>query len=378
MNKEKLMEIQKTIAEWQGRAKEKQKHASKELGPLFRKNERKEPGKFIESSYLYIRSCDADQGFRPIPCPVFWLSPDIRVTPISGVGSPTRELVAGEAYRLTALVRNRGDLTVPAAKVEFFLVNPTLGFDTRFATRIGVGQTWVDAYGAAEISVDYMVPPDLSGHYCLFARVFSFSPLDLPVSDYALSPPMDRHVVQQNLTIIAGAQSLTMDVIHLPNAAELIELIPMKLADVGRVRNEMVAHLRPVSPTIATELIQKFKFSFEPGRSKGVSTKAEAQKNGLMLISDSDQGFPLKQQAALTKSWLSMQGAIARGKGDLQEFRKLENEYRAMTETQLRSQLRIDIPDVGLKPDQAVAYHVRRTDRTTGMVTGGVTLLVTG
>jgi hypothetical protein len=133
-----LTEVREYISELRIRAREAQSEALNDLNPLFAKDNEKAPQNFIESSYLYMRSCDADTGARPFPCPAFWLSPDLRVAPISNLGMPTRELRVGETYRITATVRNRGDLIVPSAKVEFSLATPALGWDTRFAGKIGV------------------------------------------------------------------------------------------------------------------------------------------------------------------------------------------------------------------------------------------------
>ena len=81
-----------------------------------------------------------------------------------------------------------------------------------------------------EVSLDYVVPPALSGHRCLFARVFSFSPLDLPIDDFALDPRIDRHVGQLNLYDRRAGDELHLDWIHLANAAERLEVVPMASA----------------------------------------------------------------------------------------------------------------------------------------------------
>ncbi len=219
MREDTRTRLQDYIEELERRAAKSQAEARKTLNPLFTKDDRNRPPRdFVDSSFMYMRSCDADTGSRPIPCPVFWLSPDLRVAPLSNLGMPTQTLTAGTTYRFTATVRNRGDLPVPSAKVEFYLVNPSLGFDTRYATKLGVAADRVQAYGASEISIDYTVPPSLAGHRCLFARVFSFSPLDLPLDDYALSPVPDRHIAQLNLNIVANGDKLLIDWFHLPNA----------------------------------------------------------------------------------------------------------------------------------------------------------------
>ena len=76
------------------------------------------------------------------------------------------------------------------------------------------------------------------GHRCLFARVFSFSPLDLPLDDYALSPVPDRHIAQLNLNIVANGDKLLLDWFHLPNADEQLELVPMTAPMIRALRLE--------------------------------------------------------------------------------------------------------------------------------------------
>ena len=129
-----------------------------EVEPLFHNNdqrERRPPRHFVDSSFLYIRSFDGDVGARPFANQVFWLSPDITASPISSLGAYTQTLNAGETYALTCAVRNRGDLAVPSAKVEFWLTDPSLGFDTRYATHLTLGRvpsTWVNAYGSSQVT----------------------------------------------------------------------------------------------------------------------------------------------------------------------------------------------------------------------------------
>ena len=89
-------ELQAYIDELRGRAKESQADARETLNPLFdRDRQNRPPRDFVPSSYLFVRSCDADVGSRPVPCPAFWLSPDVRVAPLSNLGMPTRDLTRG-------------------------------------------------------------------------------------------------------------------------------------------------------------------------------------------------------------------------------------------------------------------------------------------
>ena len=374
-----LSDIQDYIAELRARAEKSQADAHKNLNPLFRgRNDRKDgPGDFIDSSYLFMRSCDADQGGRPFPCSVFWLSPDLRVAPLSNIGAPTHSLQAGDAYRLTATLRNRGDLMVPSAKVEFWLTNPSLGFDTRFATKIGVAAGRVQAHGATEITLDCIISPSIAGHRCLFARAFSFAPLDIPVDDFALNPVIDRHVAQLNLTIVGQSSVIKLDWIHHRNAAERLEIVPMALTTIQALRTEAMTPLKLMSGAKLTALIGKIDIRLaEPSDDKTVVT-AKRGENGLQLISKNDDALGLGQQAELIQQ---VQAAIAMTetkRGDPKKFRKLFAAYRAMTAQSHRTVIELSIPDLGLRKTQGAPLQILRRNAATGEVLGGIGFVIT-
>ena len=220
------------VAELRKRREAYSEEALARLREVFHRRDRKPPEVFHDSSFLYIRSFDGDIGIRPFSGIVHWHSPDLLVSPITSVGAYTTTLQAGDTYVIRTVLRNRGDLAVPSAKVELFLTDPTLGFDTRFATRLtGLGNVpsaWVTSGGSAAAEFAYTVPPTEAGHKCLFARCFSFSPLELPIDDFALDPRLDRHVAQQNLNIVGQAQAFAFNLVHRPNARIRIALRPLQ------------------------------------------------------------------------------------------------------------------------------------------------------
>lgn len=375
-------QIKTYIAELNARAAKSQAEARRRLNPLFgRDDRRKGPDGFVESSFLYMRSCDADTGSRPIPCPAFWLSPDLRVAPTSNLGVPTRLLQAGQTYRLTATLRNRGDLIVPSAKVEFWLVTPSLGFDTRFATKIGVVAGMVMPYGAVELGLDYTVPPSMSGHRCLFARAFSFAPLDIPVDDYALNPVIDRHVAQLNLDIVAQATTFSLDWVHHRNAREALEIVPMEAATLRAIRRE---EMTPIALTAArprgglAELTRRIEITAKLPEGPGLSVRTERSENGLMLASQDREAYGIDTQLGLTKSAQALIAAMEKGKQIGDEGRKVLREYRAMTAQTVRTQVELALPDLGLKPNRGIALTLQRRDLASGAITGGIALVIVG
>ena len=370
-------EIREYIEELRRRAKESQTEARRTVNPLFSGDDRARPPRdFVESSFLYMRSCDADVGSRPMPCPVFWLSPDLRVAPLANLGMPTRELTAGGTYRFAATVRNRGDLPVPSAKVEFYLSDPSLGWDTRVSTKLGVATGRVQAHSAGEAALDYTIPATLSGHRCLFARVFSFSPLDLPVDDFALNPLIDRHVAQLNLNIVPQASALGINWIHHRNAAELLEIVPMTARVTRPLRVESITALTLIGAKQWLAVEDQLELDFEAG--EGGAVKARRTDRGLELRSRDDKAVALERQADLTKRVRSALRALEIGRADAAKFEKLFKEFRAMTAQTVRSRLTLGLPDAGLGPGQAIGLNVTKRDIGTGEVTGGIGLFVTG
>lgn len=372
-----LEEINRYIEELGRRAKDSQAEAGQELNPLFDREEQGRPPRdFVPSSFLYIRSCDGDDGRRPVACPAFWVTSDLRVAPTANLGVPTHDLRAGVTYRFTAIVRNRGDLPVPSAKVEFYLANPTLGFNTLAATKLGVATARVQAYGAAEAAVDYMIPPAVSGHRCLFARVFSFSPLDLPLSDLALDPTVDRHVAQLNLNIVASASTFALDWIHRRNAADRLEIVPMTAQELRPLRFEALTALNLVDGDRWTEVQDRLELEFEPA--EGPAIDAQRTDGGLELFSQDGDAVSLDRQAELTDRVLEALRALDSGRAEAGRFKELFREFRAMSAETVRSRVTLRLPDVPLEGGEAVGVNLIGRNMATDRVTGGIGMFVTG
>lgn len=230
------------------RRRQAYEQATDVLQKEFKRRDRRPPQHFRDSSFLYIRSYDADQGVRPFSNIVHWRSPDLVLSPVTSVGAYTTTLNAGETYLVRCALRNRGDLAVPSAKVELFLTDPTLGFDTRFATNLTLGKVpsaWIGSMASAVAEFPWMVPPSEAGHKCLFGRVFSFSPLERPIDPYALDPRIDRHVAQQNLNIVGQAQSFSFKLVHAPVSRTRIKLRPMSPEGLLGLRHPVLADVRP-------------------------------------------------------------------------------------------------------------------------------------
>ena len=358
--------------------------AEHEIQPLYENNdqrERKPPGFFVDSSFLYMRSFDADNGVRPFPNQVFWLSPDIQISPITNLAAYTRSLNAGETYNIRCTVRNRGDMTVPSAKVELWLTDPSLGFDTRWATHLTLGHvpsTWVTANTTAVVNFQYMVPPLESGHKCLFGRVFSFSPLDIPVDDFLLDPRIDRHVAQQNLNIVRQGEPLQFNWIHPPNADQEIEFVPMLPEELLALRHPVLADVTPFPDIPRNEWALRTQTELVHA---DVDVEISPENNSLFAVARMAGAIDGQAHRDLRNAVLEVLGAVHAGKTHMADHHDLLAEFREVNGQAQRSIMLMHAPDLGLEEGQAVGVHLRAIDRThqgEGEVLGGFTMLVVG
>ena len=370
------------IADLRKRREAYNQDALGQLAEAFRRKERKPPDVFHDSSFLYIRSFDGDIGNRPFSSVVFWHSPDLLLSPVSSVGAYTTTLQAGESYVIRTVLRNRGDLAVPSAKVELYLTDPTLGFDTRFSTRLTtlghVPSAWVPAGGSAAADFVYTVPPTESGHKCLFARTFSFSPLEMPVDDFALSPPIDRHVAQQNLNIVGQAQAFAFNLIHQPNALIRIGIRPLLAEEMLAIRHPVMADVRPAAefPRRGWGRLTAMKLS-EPGAE---AIRIEEDPEGLNLAAEDPAGFDLGTQRELGLAVRNVLAEVDAGKTKMSQHRDLLAKHREMTAQARRSRFEMTVPDIGLHEGEAIGLELTATDQNLDpeQPFGGVLIIVVG
>lgn len=361
--------------------REKQRAGAPELAELFRGHERLPPTEFHESSFLYLRSYDGDLGARPFGGVVHWHSPDITLSPLSGVSAYTTTLEAGETYLVRCWLRNRGDLAVPSAKVELFLTDPTLGFDTRFATNLTLGRVpsaWVASGGSAAVEVRYTVPPAEAGHKCLFARAFSFSPLELPLDDHQLDPRLDRRVAQQNLNIVAPSEPFPFQLIHAPNARVRLALRPMEPEALLALRHPVLADVRPAREfprrgwgrLAGIELID----------AGGGEVALEPTHEGASFVASDPEGLDLEAQRELRDTVLDLLRAVDAGRAQMADHRDLLARFRAMNAEARRSALALNVTDLGLGRGEAVGVDLVALDesRRRPEAVGGITLVVVG
>lgn len=350
-----------------------------ELAAMLRKRDRKPPRRFNDASFLHIRSMAADGGARPLPGGVFWLSPDITLEPATAPGPMPAEIQAGHTYRVRCTVRNRGDVGAPAAKVELFLTDPSLGFDTRFATNLTIGQVpsaWVGSGASVPVEFLWTVPPSEAGHKCLFARVFSFSPLDVPADPHLLDPRLDRHVAQRNLNIVAQGQKYTFKMVHGGNARLRLGFRPIGAEELMKLDHGALEQVVP-----ARELRR-----IEWGRMLGIELadgpgSAELQRldDGLMLHARGD-GPSHDERLKLLRRARAAMGRDEEGRHTRVRRHDLTEVLRALADAQVASTFTATIPDLGLQPGEAAGVHLTAIDEGAEELgpVGGIALVVTG
>jgi len=340
------------------------------------KDKRPKPDYFRESSFLYIRSYNGDIGVRPFSGIQFWKSPDINISPLGNSATTTTELVAGQTYTIRCRLNNRGDLMIPYPKVEFFLTDPTLGFNTTVAEILGLTQLPAILLPASnnEVRFNYTVPASEAGHKCLFARTYSFSPLDKPFDLHALNPRIDRHIGQKNLNFIAQATPYSFNLVHQVNANETIEFRPMTKNAVLDIQHPALKELK-VTTLKKKEMLSKIKIVLSARTSHEVSMKKRKAK---YFITTSGKGISLERQAAIHKKTDAILKSVQAGKGSHQKFKKQLKTFNDMNRRAALTKMQIQIPDFGMRKGAAVGFEIINRNTLNGKIKGGITIVAMG
>ena len=367
------------IKERAAKQSERNRAKLKELFGRAGREGRKPPEDFGDSSYLYVRSTSADSGARPLPNgTVFWLSPDIRIRPLTGTGSYTTTLEAGKSYMVEVHLRNRGDIPVPSAKVELFLTDPTIGFDTRFATLHGVGSTWVPGVGSGVVTIPFRVPAAESGHKCLIVRAFSFSPMDLPLDDTALSPPVDRHVAQLNINIVASSSAMIVpfQLVHLANFQGQLRFRAATQREILGAGHALFAETEFIeTPRLPLQLMRQAGINHVGG---GDTHRLTMENDGRVIrLSSEGDGPSLDDQKVHNARMAEALELIGAGKAKPSEFRDLLRERRKFATANVVDRFELKLPQIGVEKGQSMAVHLE-TVSVFGETVGGITLALTG
>ena len=335
--------------------------------------DRKPPENYQDTSFLYIRSYEGDNGTRPGQNVAYWRSPDVNVSPLSSLYSYTTELNVGTLYNVNCVVHNAGDLIVPSAKVEFYLVTPSLGMDTRYGKKLGVTSTWVNSYSSSEVNIQYLIEPSDAGHKCLFARVFSFSPLDIPIHDTLLNPRIDWRIGQKNLTIAAQGTQMQLNLLHMPQSIISINFMPINREAILTMKHPAITDFKVIEHRVSR--MNRFKVGFFE-RQANATLRTE---RGITFFRSSGEGkFNLDRQKEIGGRMNKIYNEINLGRAKASEFKEEIKEYRQMNLENSMTLLSLRIPNLRLREGEMTGFDVVATNHINGEVLGGITLLVTG
>jgi hypothetical protein len=267
-------------------------------------------------------------------------------------------------------------LAVPSARVELYLADPTLGFDTRSARNLTLGKVpsaWVKSGGSAAAAV---LPAD-AGHKCLFARAFSFSPLEMPIDDFALDPRLDRHVAQQNLNIVSQGDAYGFNLVHAPNARLRLDLKPMTPEALLGLCHPVLADVQPAAEFPRRGWVRLARVEAVEGEHP---ITVERLREGMSVQSTDRAGLSLAQQRRLNSSLRKVLAAVQAGKASMADQRELLGSFRKMNAEARLSKFSMQVPDIGLRPGQAVGLQITSVDENSEPqeVVGGITMVIAG
>lgn len=370
-----IIDAEKAIREIDARGRELREQTRKVYEEAFKggKEEGKPPPDFEPSSFLLIKSYGGDIGARPMPANIpFWISPAIKVRPVGG-GDPNT-ISAGSPYEIECEIHNRGDMPVPSANVEYFLTDPTIGFDTRYATPLGISSTWVSGLGVARTRIPFLPSSSQAGHKCLIVRAFSFLPYDIPVDDTNLSPLVDRHVAQLNINIVAQAAPFSFNIVRQPNFEGRLSFRAATLREITTAGLPLLAENEFIDgEKFAATLARTATFE----RTGGETELTLKPGDGGVSLFGSGKGPDLGQQKEMTGRLADALNLIASGKAHRRQFRELFRERRRMGAFATCDTLVFKTAEFGLKPGMMTAAHLSLTSAL-GETVGGVTLVLRG
>ncbi|HEX2846095.1 MAG TPA: hypothetical protein VHN59_06075 [Chitinophagaceae bacterium] len=373
-----IQKLNKFLNELKGQESKYTVDVAERLAKIYGSGRRKRrPDTFKDSSFLYIRSYDGDNGIRPFSNIPHWNSPDIAISPVSQLGDFTTTLEAGKSYDISTRLHNRGDLIVPYPKVEFFLTDPTLGFNTTVAKYLGVSQlpSLLLPANNGEAHFLYNVPATEAGHKCLFARTFSFSPLDKPFDLHALDPRLDRHVAQKNLNFVAQNTAYAFNLIHQPNADETIAFKPLTRDQVHALQHPNMRSLK-IGNMRNAELLGSIKIELT-GKTKGKLAQSR-DKTAWSFKAANERGPNLDRQSNILKQTEAIIQNVYSGKSNFADHKKDLQAFRDMNKSVEKTTMQITVPDFGLPKGAAVGFDIVNVNLINGQLKGGITIIAMG
>jgi hypothetical protein len=309
------------------------------------------------TTHILIRSYVGDIGQRPIVGHSSIFSPDIRIYDYRHQQILANQMQTGHQYLIEVRVTNAGGRMSPAVVVELYLGNPSVGQSWQFVwTCKNIGTNTIPICGRYWATAGfYFVPSDSDiGHRCLFARAFSLSTGDYPADWQRLDPISDRHVAQWNIDQIVQR---TRYVFYLIDAMFDKRKGTLKEYEITlKVNDKNIKELD-------LPILQKYNLLTKPINTK---TFALSHLGPLPTSIESEEFRPEYPNMAFLE--------IKHAEKPVGHFEEGMINFSSETGA---DRMQITIPDLGLKPGEAIPMELEAKDKKTGEIIGGIGLIIT-
>lgn len=333
-------------------AAKKKFYKNTELRQAFRDNKEK-PGDFKDKTFLYIRATDTDLGARPLPSEtVFWNSPDIELYDSLGIQIATNQLELNKNFVIKVLVHNDGDMNCNSCIVELFICNPSIGFDRSHATQIGIQSISISGHSNAMANFNFTPGNTNLGHQCLFARAYSYVSADIPSSADQFNTVLDRHIGQQNISVINQGTTFDFFIVNKFQQRNYI----LKLLQIKKSLENNKLHE-----------ISKLKIT-----NRNIPINNFVLKRNLDIINIDAIPNHINYHVIST-----IRTTRRRPEFEKINFDNIRNIWEDNFDRGLHK-ISLEIPNLNLKKDQATKFEIKLIDPITGVVNGGITLIVKG
>ena len=346
------------------RTDKKRFNESPENKEMFGHNDNK-PDDFKDKTFLFIRATINDTGARPLPQGTnYWNSPDIELFNNAGTLIPTNQLTENQNHVITVVVNNEGDMTCNSCIVELFICNPSLGFDRVHATQLGIQTVSVLGHDVSTATFNFSPGAEHIGHQCLFARAYSYVSGDLPNSGDGFHTSVDRHIGQQNLSIIEQGEVFEFQVINTEaeNQQFAFNLIQNKMT----MHNFNYAEIKSLKATRRTISGRRFMLL------KGIDTKSMQAVGNKIQMKPSSKNFFVR----LIKFLISL---FRLRRFDKSKYELLKpsgkNTWTREFSTGL-NKVSLDIPILFVLKKRATVFDLQLTNTRTKEVVGGLRVIV--
>ena len=368
----KALELIKKLKEEAQKDKEKFQRSSKNK-EMFEGVDEK-PDDFKDKTFLYIRATNSDQGTRPLPTgTVFWNSPDVELYDSNGVLIPTNELAENQDHTIQVVVHNDGDMTCNSCTVDLFICNPSIGFDRVNATQIGIESIMVTGHHTGVANFDFRPTQENVGHQCLFARAYSYVNGDLPDNGDQFSIRTDRHIGQQNISVVSQGTNFEFLVAPLMQAesANLILQINQNKKPIKEFNFNAFENLKETKRTIGTK-------RFQVVREIGIP---QATNQQLVNFKKIDTRRILRRPAAnfIMRLIMLLIAPFRKRKYDPNRFEKVQpvsdNTWRYKYQKG-DNKLLLDIPYMFLGKNKATVFDIEMIQEENNESVGGLTVII--